>query len=243
MSLRGLLLAWILGVISVAQAQVSESEDLFFTISKMTVSEVSTDIIGNEINEKIQDKDIFPQGLPSNGFLSPSQGVGDVISTTRDLVALGESVYNLVIKGKPNTTLTYSPISVIPKIGDAPADILDTENWSSPVKKSFEIKYINGFGMNVVVFRYSVIYSANGSYEGVGSYLTAVQVIPEYVKTLFGFNFSANMKLGGIQNQGSKARPVAAATILLEHTISSILISTTQVDTFFITGLGKFYKF
>lgn len=243
-SLKGFMAAWILGIVSIAHAQVSESQNAFFSISNMTVSEISTDAIGNEISEKLNQREIIPRGLPSEyGLLDPTDGPGEVIKTTRDLVALGESVYTLVIKGKPTNTVSYSPISVIPKIGDAPADILDTENWSSPVKKTFEIVYTNYFKMKVLVFRYSVVYSAKGSYEGVGAYLTAVQVIPQYVKTLFGFDFSASMKLGGIQNQGTKANPIAGATILLEHTLSSVLISTNQVDTFFITGLGQFYKF
>ncbi len=54
---------------------------------------------------------------------------------------------------------------------------------------------------------------------------------------------TATMKLGGIQNQGTKAAPIAAATLLMEYTVSSIMVAQNQVDSFFVTGLGQFKKF
>ena len=164
---------------------------------------------------------------------------GQVISTIRDLIALGEEVYQLVIKGKPTNTTNYSPVSVIPMVDQKPVDLLDTEGWKVPRKKSFEISFENFLGMEVIYFRYSVIYSYGGSYNGKGSYLTSVQIIPEEVRTLFGFDFSATMKLGGIQNQGTSKSPIAGATLLMEYTASSVLTSTVNVDSFYVNGVGN----
>jgi hypothetical protein len=131
-------------------------------------------------------------------------------------------------------------ISLLSRVNREPADIFETEGWKAPVKKTYEIKYENLYGITVVHFKFSVIYSYNGSYNGKGAYLTAVQVVPEYVKSLFGWDFTATMRLGGIQNQGTKANPVAGATILIEYTTSSVLNVFQQVSSFFITGKGYF---
>jgi hypothetical protein len=87
-----------------------------------------------------------------------------------------------------------------------------------------------------------VIYSYRGKYNNRGAYLTAVQVIPESIRTLFGFDFTATMKVGGIQNQGTRQNPIAGVTLLMEYTTSSLLVTQNKVDTFFITGVGDFKK-
>jgi hypothetical protein len=168
---------------------------------------------------------------------------GKVIQVARDLVALGEDIYKLVVKGRPVNSTQYAPISVIPKINNEPVDVMDTENWRLPVQKTFKISWQNLYGVEVVAFTFSVFYSYGGSYEGKGRYLTAVQIIPDKVTTLWGFDFSATMKLGGIQNNGSRANPVAAATVLLEYTVSNILNADNRVEKFHITGTGGFKKY
>lgn len=170
---------------------------------------------------------------------NPGESVGRVIAIGRDLVALGESVYELVKKGRPTTKTTYAPISVIPKVDGQPADIFETEDWSVPRKRTYEVKYRNLYNVVITHFKFSVVYSYGGKYQGKGAYLTAVQVIPEYVKTLWGWDFEATMKLGGIQNQGSRLNPVAGATVMIEYTTSSVMNTVTRVSSFFITGKGE----
>lgn len=220
-------------------------DEKYLNISRAVVSEVIQDSFGVEKNNPISSKYLNQDLLNSyEGYQERSDldDPGKVIAVARDLVALGEDVYRLVTKGRPNNVTNYQPISVIPKENGVPVDLLDTENWSAPAKRTYELYYENGYGMKVVHFRYSVIYSYRGSYDNKGAYLTSVQIVPEFVRTLFGFDFTATMKLGGIQNQGLKSSPVAGATILLEYTVSSIVTAIHNVDSFFITGRGSFKK-
>src|SRR5690606_22412406 len=99
----------------------------------------------------------------------------------------------------------------IPKENGEPVEVMATENWKMPVKRSFEVFYKNVYGMTVVKFRYGVIFAYGGSYEGKGAYLTAVQIVPESVSAVYGYDFTATMKLGGIQNNGTRENPVAGA--------------------------------
>lgn len=211
-------------------------ESKFYTISKVTVSEISHDVI---LDRAIQ-KTVSEAYIDNN----PTQleTAGKVISTARDLVALGEDIYRLVSKGKPNVTTAYDPISVIPKVNGQAVDLLETESWSMPTKRSFQITLKNLYNVDVITFRYSVIFSYRGSYNGKGAYLTAAQIQPDFVNVLWGFDFSATMKLGGIQNQGTRDNPVAAATLLMQYSASNVVNSRTYVDSYFITGRGGFRK-
>lgn len=224
-------------------ASLIENEAGFFTVTKSTVREVTAEALDNEQSSLIIEKskvnfDTFGKFYQ----VDPLDKVGQVIGVARDLVALGEDIYRLVIKGKPTATSSYAPISIIPKVNGAPVELFDTENWRFPVKKTYERSWENLYGITVAYFRYSVIYSYGGRYNGKGAYITSLQVVPEAVNTLFGFDFTANMKLGGFQNQGTKANPMAGATILMDYTVGSVLDTRAYVDSFFIQGDGFFKK-
>lgn len=211
----------------------------FFTITKVEVKEISRDIIlDQDVQRTVSEQYI---GHQKNGA-AQIETAGKVISTARDLVALGEDIYRLVSKGKPNVTTAYDPISVIPKVDGKPVDILDTESWSMPTKRTYTLSLKNLYNIEVINFRYSIMFSYNGSYDGKGAYITAAQIQPDYVNVLWGFDFSATMKLGGIQNQGTRANPIAGATLLMQYTASNVMNSRTMVDTYFITGRGQFRK-
>ncbi len=226
-----------LGSSEALDAQYDETK--FYTISKVEVNEISHDLILDHSVQKTVSEAYLDQNTPS---VTPLETAGKVISTARDLVALGEDIYKLVSKGKPNVTTAYDPISVIPKVNGQPVDLMETENWTMPTKRTYSLVLKNLYNVAVITFRYSVLYSYRGSYNGKGAYITAAQVQPEYVNVLWGFDFSATMKLVGIQNQGTRENPNAAATLLIQYTAANVMNSRTMVDTFFITGRGGFKK-
>lgn len=225
---------------SFAQEQM---DDDYYKIVKMEVKEISVDKGGREkiLNSKVHSLQ-FGGGIGAVAG-DPIERVGRVIAIARDIVALGESVYNLVERNKPSNKTEYAPIMVVPREGNQAADILDTEGWTAPVKRTYRVTYQNTYNIDVVDFTYAVMYSYKGSYNGTGAYLAGVQIVPTNVRTLWGFNFSATMKLGGIVNQGSRANPVAGATIIMEYNVSSLLVSQTVAQSFFINGRGGFKKY
>ena len=242
---KSLTMVLALGMVATVQAsEVEYSKEKYFTIKSRQINEIKKGFLGQDFEESLSYESlsevVSPAQIPS---LDPIEQTGKVISFAKDLVALGEDIYKLVIKGKPTNQTTYAPISVVPKINGVAVDVLETESWKAPVKRTYEIIYENLYGMDVVTFRYSVIYSYGGSYEGKGAYLTGIQIIPESVRTLFGYDFTATMKLGGIQNQGTRVSPIAGATLLMEYTVSTVMVAQNQVDTFFITGAGDFKSY
>jgi hypothetical protein len=218
----------------------------YLTLDKVTISKVQVDVLNQEISEKLLEKHFERQetmqlpGMPTDDGLGRVDKAGKVISVGRELVALGEDIYRLVQKGKPVNKTDYAPISVIPKTSSGYADILDTEGWRMPTKVTYSIVYENLYGMEVVKFRYSIIFSYGGSYNGKGAYLTAAQIIPESVETLFGYSFGASMKLGGIQNHGTKDNPVAGAILSMEHTVETVIKASLESSSYHITGRGGF---
>lgn len=238
---KGILLAFFTLSANAGVESMTAEEIAAQTISHVEVTEVASATLTKEGQQIYGDQAGVP--LKLDQAIDPVERAGRIIAIGKDLVALGESVYQLVQHGKPSNTTKYEPISVVPKVNGAPADVFDTENWRLPVKRTFVAKFVNPYRMNVIVFRYSVIYSYGGSYNGKGSYLTSTQIVPEYVSTMFGFDFTATMKLGGIQNQGSKENPVAGATLLMEYTAKSVVKAISVVDTFYVNGRGAFKKY
>jgi hypothetical protein len=237
----------ILVLISTLGASQSFANEIdYLTVDKVTISQIQVDDLNQEVSQKIFEKQIDPEdplqvpGVPAQPGEGKVEKIGKVISVGRELVALGEDIYKLVVKGKPVNKTNYAPISVIPKTADGYADILDTEGWRLPTKTTYEITYRNLYGMDVVTFRYSIIFAYGGSYNGKGAYLTSAQIVPVSVNTLFGYSFSATMKLGGIQNHGTKDSPVAGAILAMEHTVETIMQASLQTSSYHITGRGGF---
>lgn len=221
-----------------AWSNTQYDDSKFYQITNVEVKEISRDIIlDQDVQRTVSDS--YVGNMKSGASV---EGAGKIISVARDLVALGEDIYRLVSKGKPNVSTSYDPISVIPRVNGTPVDILDTESWSMPSKRTYAMSLKNTYGIEVVTFRYSIIFSYNGKFNGAGAYITAAQIQPDYLNVLWGFDFTATMKLGGIQNLGSKASPVAGATLIMQYSASNILNSRTMVDTYFITGRGQFRK-
>lgn len=182
-----------------------------------------------------------PEVKPTPTFGEKVENTGKVIQMARDIVALGESVYELVKKGRPTNVTEYAPISVVPRdpISKEYIEPFDMEGFSFPVEKSFVARVKDGTGREAVTFNYKVIYSYGGSYNGSGKYLTNVIIIPGSVVTRFGWDFNASMKLAGIMNHGSKANPVAGVMVAIKYQMNSFASAFERNDTVHITGNGE----
>jgi hypothetical protein len=165
---------------------------------------------------------------------------GTIIQAAKDIVALGEAIYELVKKGKPTNVTEYAPISVVPRdpITKEYVDPFDLEGFSIPVEKNFVAYAKNLAGATVVTFSYKVIFSYGGSYNGNGKYLTNVLIVPGKVETKFGWDFNATMKLSGIMNHGTKAQPVAGIMVTVKYQMNSWSTALERNDTIHITGNG-----
>lgn len=180
-----------------------------------------------------------------NGSGDRIETAGRVIQTARDFVALGEAIYELVQKGKPKNQTEYAPISVVPRdpMTKEYVDVFDLEGFSMPVEKNYVANITNKAGGAAVTFTYKVMYSYGGSYNGAGKYLTNVIIIPGSVKTQYGWDFNATMKLSGMMNHGTRAEPVAGIMVTLKYQMNSWSAAYERNDTIHITGNGELKSF
>lgn len=189
--------------------------------------------IGTDVNGAGGGGDVAPR-------VDRIERVGQVIATARDFVALGETIYTLVQKGKPSNTTEFAPISVVPKdpISKEIVEPFDLEGFSMPVQKKYTTIIKSGVS-EAIRFEYMVMYSYGGSYEGFGKWITGVQIIPVSVKTSYGWDFNATMKVSGIMNHGTKADPVAGVIVVVKYQMNSWRTAQERNDTFHITGRGE----
>ncbi len=175
----------------------------------------------------------------------PVERVGKIVAAARDIVALGESIYALVQKGKPVNQTEYAPISVVPR-DPTTREVMDPfelEGFSVPVEKVFRARIKNMAGQDIVGFTYKVVYSYGGSYNGAGKYLTAVQIVPSAVSTKFGWEFNATMRVSGIMNHGTKADPIAGVLVAIKYQMNSWGRAEERNDTIHVSGNGQLKSF
>jgi hypothetical protein len=113
------------------------------------------------------------------------------------------------------------------------------EGFSFPVEKMISAKIKSPTGGAAVEFNYKVIYSYGGSYNGVGKYLTGINIIPASVKVGHGWTLNSSMKLTGIMNHGTRANPIVGAMITVKYNMSSTTRAFERNDTIYISGDGS----
>lgn len=211
---------------------VKADQDAYYAISSMQVTKIAEDdLLRNDV--------VLEKDFGNKEFSAGS--VGEVIAVADQIIAFGERVYAIVKKGKPVVNTSYAPISVLPraKKGEETIEAMDLEGWRYPKSVKYRITYKNGFGMNVVVFTYSVNFSYGGSYNGKGKYITNAQIVPEDLTVQWGFEFNASSKLVGIVNNGTKSAPVAGATVIISYSVDSVISSSKSNVSYHFVGDGQ----
>ncbi len=166
--------------------------------------------------------------------------VGRVVAVGREIVALGEAIYDLVQRSKPTNTTEYAPISVVPydRATSQMVSPFELENFSIPQSKTYMAIIKNISGKVVVTVKYRVIYSHGGTFNGKGRYLTNVMVVPSEIKTSFGWNVNMLMKVGNVMNHGTVANPNAGILLMVKYQITSMGVAYERNDTIHVAGTG-----
>lgn len=167
---------------------------------------------------------------------------GEVIQVARDLVALGEEVYVLVQKGKPNLTTQYAPVSVLPREAGRAVDAFDLEGWKMPISKTVTVNFKNIYGIAMAGVEYKLVFSYGGKYNGKGAYITNAQIIPSKAHAYYGVDFDVKMRLSGLTNHGTRTNPVAGAMLHIQYKATTVLSNIERSDTYQITGRGQVVK-
>jgi len=198
-------------------------DDPMYIITDIEVEEIETPYVYSALEDK---------------------GVLDDITLKLDkLIAIGKKIWAIIEKNKPVVNTDFAKaISVIPEVqgGNDPSTTFSMmSGWKLPKAKSYRVSYKNGFGMKVITFDYTVTFQYGGKYDGVGNYLTGVNVFAGNISVSWGFTFNAKTSLVTITNNGTMQDPVAGATLQIDYKTESVIRSISSSQIFHVTGLGE----
>ena len=210
-----------------------------------TVYDVEYQTIGSvELVEITDDGDSNLNDLPlmnPNALKSaPVDEMDMVLMKAEKMIALGEKIYAIAKKGEPVVSVKTTPVSVLP--ADEKGNLVSAfnlENWQFPKTKKYRISYKNLYGITTVKFEFMLIFTYGGSLNGKGHYITAAQIVPTTLNVLWGYTFDASFSVQSITNQGSADSPVAAAVLMMDYRVKTVLQETNLNKTFYINGLGQ----
>jgi hypothetical protein len=165
---------------------------------------------------------------------------GTLLASLDKLIALGKKLWSIAESGKPTVQTNFTPLHVLPKEFSTHQDAFhQMEYWGNPEKRGYQVVFKNGFGSEAVRFDFSVIYQAQGRFNGKGRYLTGINVIADNLSVKWGFNFSAKSQFDAITNHGSSDDPIAGATMTITYRTKTIMKDVTSSATFHIRGDGQ----
>jgi hypothetical protein len=153
-----------------------------------------------------------------------------------DIVAIGQKVWQIVEANKPVVT-TETPVAyALPRGLSCWADL---QNWQPPRTQSYEVSYKNGFGMEVVKFRFRLHYTyGGGRAEGIGRYLANVTVMPADLEVLWGYTFNASVEVGQAVNLGTLDNPTAGLELNVKWGVKTVIKESQNSFHFFVQGDG-----
>lgn len=211
-----------------------------FMLSSLSV--YSQEIDGEQFISSVEVTEVEAQ--PRMFELTPGNPIDEVAMYIDSIIAIGKKIWPIIEAGRPVITTTgiMPSISVLPRLegaADPKAPLYEMANWSLPKSKSYRVSYKNKFGSEVIGFTYTVYFQFNGSYKGVGKYVTNLAVQASEVYTSWGFNFDASSELVGISNVGTDESPVSAAIIRISYKGKGFLNEVRNSQSFYVDGNGE----
>lgn len=152
------------------------------------------------------------------------------------IINIGKKIFNVIAQGRPVVNIKLDTANALPKGLTCWSDL---SGWNIPQSKVYNVQYENGFGMTVVDFSYRVVYTAGGSADGVGKYITNATFMPANVSVGWGFEFDANAAIPSVFNTGSKQNPVAGMQMNMEWKVTSPVAYEQGTEAYFVSGENK----
>ncbi len=152
------------------------------------------------------------------------------------IINIGKKIFNVISQGRPVVNIKLDTANALPKGLSCWSDL---SGWNMPNSKVYNVQYENGFGMTVVDYSYRVIYTAGGSADGIGKYITNATFMPANVSVGWGFEFDASAAIPSVFNTGSKQNPVAGMQMNMEWKVTSPMAHEQGTEAYFVSGENK----
>lgn len=174
---------------------------------------------------------------PYHGLQNPYvYSVTGTISSIHKIVQIGKIIYDIIKENKAVVNLKFDHTSAIPAKAK---NVTYLSGWKGPKVRSFRMVYENGFGMEVVDFRFRLVYSYGASFEGKGSYLANVSIYPAKLSVAWGYTFNASTYIPAVLNIGTDEAPISALEMHLSYSIETPMKNEKNTISIFLDGEGK----
>ncbi|MBV2168319.1 MAG: hypothetical protein KUL82_06390 [Bdellovibrio sp.] len=167
------------------------------------------------------------------GDVNPLNAIELVVD---QIINIGKKIFNVINAGRPVVNIKIDTANALPKGLTCWSDL---SGWNIPQSKVYNVQYENGFGMTVVDFSYRVTYTAGGSADGIGKYITNATFQPANVSVGWGFQFDATAVIPSVFNTGSKRDPVAGMQMNMEWKVTSPMAHEQSTESYFVSGENK----
>lgn len=149
---------------------------------------------------------------------------------------IGEKIYKVVEKGQPVLNIDTQTWSVLPKNVSEARSLTE---WKEPVRIAYGLSAKNLYGVEVINVRYIVQFVPGGKYEGKGSYLSHISVIPSTIDVAWGYTLNIKAEAREALNAGTAENPIAAFSTDVKVEVKTLLKTSVNTLTTFMTGGGK----
>jgi hypothetical protein len=157
---------------------------------------------------------------------------GTLVAIER-IVNLGKQAWQFIEKNRPVTNIAYDYANALPKGVQSASDLA---GFSDVQYESWRYYGKNGFGMTVFDVTYTLVHQYGGSYEGQGSYLTSVAVVPSNVDVMWGYTVNFKVTNVATTNVGTSLAPVASLNLEMAFDVSTIIKNSRKTKLFQFRG-------
>lgn len=182
-----------------------------------------------EIETAVQPAEILESQCDRGAFFSPLELSWD------DIVNIGAQVWKIIVDNQP---VLHSEAPVAHALPKGLKCWTELERWSPPATKTYEVLYENGFGMDVVKFRFRVQYTSGGQLRGRGRYLANTTILNSQTDVMWGYTFNSYVEVPKTINLGSSRDPVAGLEMNLHWNVKTRLKESDNSVHFFVDGNG-----
>lgn len=224
--------------ITLSGAQANSWEDVVVESRPLSAEEVKQEWLNYQIsNPKISTLNNDETSEASVDPLDAATKELDKVAIILDkFKVVGEKFYALLKAGEPVMNFKGGLWSVIPNEAKS---VRELTGWNRPVMLGHEMIFRNGFGMKVMEVRYLVSALTGGSFNGKGSYLANVTVVPSHIVVQWGFRMDVDVVLADAFNMGTLEAPVTGLNFEVQVRPASVVTKILKSQIFTITGDGK----
>lgn len=217
---KGLLFIIALGFTAQGHSQVESPVEGYFQLASFEVKEVES-------------------GEMSTGeFRDLCKNDRNILGQISSILAVGKEIWQIVEAGRPTLNFTTDSASAIPSKATCVSSL---EYWQIPEFRTYQVRYKNLLGMEVITFSYKVIYTYGGQFEGRGQYLANVSVHPMQIDLSWGFDLNVQVKIKEALNMGSHEDPVAGLQFGVQWSAQSLNADLNE-DNYLVLGSGEFIE-